>query len=132
MRYSQTLIPTLKEAPAEAQVVSHVLLTRGGYIRKLAAGVYSLLPLGLRVVAKIERIVREELDRAGANEVLLPVVHPAELWKESGRWDAYGPELLRFEDRKKTEFVMSPTAEEAIVELVRRDVRSYRQLPLNL
>jgi prolyl-tRNA synthetase len=132
MRYSQMLIPTLKEAPAEAQVISHILLLRAGYIRKVAAGVYSLLPLGFRVVAKIERILREELARSGAEEVLLPMVHPAELWQESGRWQKYGPELLRIKDRKGADFAMSPTAEEAICELVRRDVKSYRQLPLNL
>jgi prolyl-tRNA synthetase len=132
MRYSRLLIPTLKEAPAEALVASHVLLVRGGYIRKLAAGVYSLLPLGVRVVAKIERIIREELARAGAEEVLLPMVHPAELWQESGRWQQYGPELLRIKDRKGADFAISPTAEEAICDLVRRDVKSYRQLPLNL
>jgi prolyl-tRNA synthetase len=132
MRYSRLLIPTLKEAPAEAQVISHVLLVRAGYIRKLAAGIYSLLPLGMRVVAKIERIIREELNRAGAEEVLLPMVHPAELWQESGRWQKYGPELLRIKDRKNADFAVSPTAEEAICDLVRRDVKSYRQLPLNL
>jgi prolyl-tRNA synthetase len=132
MRYSSMLLPTLKEAPAEAQVVSHVLLMRAGYIRKLAAGVYSLMPLGFRVVAKIEKILREELARSGAQEVLLPMVHPAELWVESGRWQKYGPELLRFKDRKGAEFAMSPTAEEAMCELVRRDVKSYRQLPINL
>jgi prolyl-tRNA synthetase len=131
MRYTQLLLPTLKEAPAEAQVISHILLVRGGYIRKVAAGIYSLLPLGVRVVKKIEAIIREELDRAGAQEVLLPMVHPAELWQESGRWQKYGPELLRFKDRKSAEFCMSPTAEEAIVDLVRRDVKSYRQLPQN-
>ena len=132
MRYSQSLIPTLKEAPADAQVTSHILLVRAGYIRRLAAGVYSLLPLGVRVVKKIEQIVREELDAIGAQEVLLPIVHPAELWQESGRWQAYGPELLRFKDRKGADFAVSPTAEEAIVDLVRRDVRSYRQLPQSL
>src|SRR5256885_5084225 len=132
MRYSRLLIPTLKEAPAEAQVVSHVLLVRGGFIRKLAAGIYSLMPLGMRVVHKIERIIREELTRSGAEEVLLPMVHPAELWQESGRWQKYGPELLRIKDRKGADFAMSPTAEEAIVDLVRRDVRSYRQLPFTL
>src|SRR5579871_5247111 len=132
MRYSRLLIPTLKEAPAEAVVASHVLLVRGGFIRKLAAGVYTLLPLGLRVVHKVERILREELERSGAQEVLPPFVHPAELWQESGRWQKYGPELLRFKDRKGADFVLSPTAEEAIVDLVRRDVRSYRQLPMNL
>jgi prolyl-tRNA synthetase len=132
MRFSKLLIPTLKEPPAEAQVASHVYLIRGGYIRKLAAGVYTLLPLGVRVVQKIERIVRQELDATGAQEVLLPMFHPKELWVESGRWQAYGPELLRIRDRKDTEFAVSPTAEEAIVDLVRRDVRSYRQLPLTL
>src|SRR3954453_18742755 len=132
MRYSQLLIPTLREAPAEAEVASHIFLTRAGYIRKVAAGIYSLLPLGMRVVHKIERIVREELDRAGAQEVLLPMFHPAELWQESGRWQKYGPELLRFKDRKGADFAMSPTAEEAMCDLVRRDVKSYRQLPINL
>jgi prolyl-tRNA synthetase len=132
MRYSQLLLPTLKEAPAEAQVVSHILLVRAGYIRKVAAGIYTLLPLGVRVIKKISTIIREELDRAGAQEVLPPMVHPAELWQESGRWQKYGPELLRMKDRKGAEFCMSPTAEEAMVDLVRRDVKSYRQLPLNV
>jgi prolyl-tRNA synthetase len=132
VRYSRLLIPTLKEAPAEAQVVSHILLIRAGFIRKLAAGMYSLLPLGLRVVHKIERILREELARAGAAEVLPPFVQPAELWIESQRWQKYGPELLRFKDRKGADFVLAPTAEEAFCDMVRRDVRSYRQLPLNL
>jgi len=132
MRHSRLLIPTLKEAPAEAQVVSHVLLVRGGFIRKQAAGIYSLLPLGLRVVQKIERIIREELNRSGAQEILPPFVHPGELWQESGRWQKYGPELLRLKDRKQADFVLAPTAEEVFCDLVRRDVRSYRQLPLNL
>src|SRR5262245_45753211 len=132
MRYSRLLIPTLKEAPAEAQVVSHVQLQRGGYIRKLAAGIYTLLPLGLRVRHKIERILAEELGRSGCQEVLPPMVHPGELWQESGRWQKYGPELLRFKDRKGADFVLSPTAEEALCDLVRRDVKSYRQLPMNL
>jgi prolyl-tRNA synthetase len=132
MRYSRMLIPTLKEAPAEAQVISHILLVRGGFIRKVAAGIYTLLPLGMRVVKKIERIIREELDKSGAQEVLPPMVHPAELWQESGRWQKYGPELLRLKDRKGADFAMSPTAEEAMCDLVRRDVKSYRQLPLNL
>ena len=132
MRYSRMLIPTLKEAPSEAQVASHVLLIRGGFIRKIAAGVYTLLPLGMRVVQKIQKILREELTRAGACEVLPPFVQPAELWIESGRWAKYGPELLRFKDRKGADFVLAPTAEEAFCELVRKDVRSYRQLPLNL
>ncbi len=132
MKVSQTLIPTLKEAPAEAEIPSHILMVRGGYLRKVAAGVYSFLPLGLRVIQKISRIVREEMNRAGAAEVFLPAVIPAELWKESGRWDHYGAQLLRFKDRKGGEFVIGPTHEEVIVDLVRGDVRSYRQLPLNL
>ena len=132
MRYSRLLIPTLKEAPAEAQVVSHILMIRAGYIRKIAAGLYTLLPLGMRVVQKIQTILREELTRAGACEVLPPFVQPGELWVESGRWQKYGPELLRFKDRKGTDFVLAPTAEEAFCDMVRKDVRSYRQLPLNL
>jgi prolyl-tRNA synthetase len=132
LRYSQLLIPTLKEVPADAQVASHIFLVRGGYIRQVAAGIYSFLPMGLRVVNKVARIVREELNRAGAQEVLLPISLPAELWQESGRWQKYGPELLRFHDRKGKDFCIGPTHEEAIVELVRRDVRSYRELPINL
>jgi prolyl-tRNA synthetase len=132
MRLSKTLVPTLKEAPAEAEVPSHILMVRGGYLRKVAAGVYSFLPLGWRVVQKIARIVREEMNRAGAQEVFLPAVIPAELWQESGRWDQYGAQLLRFKDRKGGDFVIGPTHEEVIVDLVRGDVRSYRQLPLNL
>src|SRR5690242_12620245 len=132
MRYAQALIPTLKEVPAEAQVVSHVFLIRAGYIRKVAAGVYSFLPLGWRVVKKIEDIVREEMNRTGAQEVLMPAAVPAELWQESGRWAKYGPELLRFKDRKGADFCIGPTHEEVVVEMVRRDVKSYRALPLNL
>jgi prolyl-tRNA synthetase len=132
VRYSQLLIPTLKEVPADAQVASHIFLVRGGYMRQVAAGIYSFLPLGLRVVEKVEAIVREELNRAGAQEVLLPIAIPAELWQESGRWQKYGPELLRFKDRKGKDFCVGPTHEEAIVDLVRKDVKSYRQLPVNL
>jgi prolyl-tRNA synthetase len=132
MRYSQLLIPTLKEVPSEAVIASHQLLLRAGYIRKLAAGIYTFLPLGLRSVQKIERIVREEMDRAGAQEILMPAVQPAEIWMESGRWQQYGPELLRFEDRKGAPFCLGPTHEEVVTDLVRREVRSYRQLPLNL
>src|SRR3954469_8954075 len=132
MRQSQTLIPTLKEAPAEAEVPSHIFMVRGGYMRKVAAGIYSFLPLGWRVVQKIANIVREEMNRAGAQEVFLPAVIPGELWMESGRWAAYGAQLLRFKDRKGGDFVIGPTHEEVIVDLVRGDVRSYRQLPLNL
>jgi prolyl-tRNA synthetase len=132
MRLSKTLTPTLKEAPAEAEIPSHILMVRGGYLRKVAAGVYSFLPLGWRVIQKISRIIREEMNRAGAQEVLLPTVIPAELWQESGRWDQYGEQLLRFKDRKGADFVIGPTHEETMVDLVRGDVRSYRQLPLNL
>src|SRR5580692_2429080 len=132
MRMSQTLIPTLKEAPAEAEVPSHILMVRGGYLRKVAAGIYSFLPLGWRVVKKVEKIIREELDRAGCSEVFLPAVIPAELWQESGRWEKYGAQLLRFKDRKGADFVIGPTHEEVICALVRDDVRSWRQLPLNL
>ncbi len=132
MRLTKSLIPTLKEAPAEAEVPSHILMVRGGYLRKVAAGVYSFLPLGWRVVQKIQRIIREEMNRSGAQEVFLPAVIPAELWQESGRWDYYGDQLLRFKDRKGADFVIGPTHEEVIVDLVRHDVRSYRQLPLNL
>src|ERR671935_812534 len=132
MRLGKALVPTLKEAPAEAEVPSHILMVRGGYLRKVAAGIYSFLPLGWRVVQKIARIVREEMNRAGAQEVFLPAVIPAELWQESGRWDRYGAQLLRFKDRKGGDFVIGPTHEEVIVDLVRGDVKSYRQLPLNL
>jgi prolyl-tRNA synthetase len=132
MRLSKNLVPTLKEAPAEAEVPSHILMMRGGYIRKVAAGVYSFLPLGWKVVQKISRIIREEMNRAGAQEVFLPAVIPAELWQESGRWDQYGAQLLRLKDRKGGDFVIGPTHEEVMVDLVRGDVRSYRQLPLNL
>jgi prolyl-tRNA synthetase len=132
MRLSKALMPTLKEAPAEAEIPSHILMVRGGYLRKVAAGVYSFLPLGWRVIQKISRIIREEMSRAGAQEVFLPAVIPGELWQESGRWDQYGEQLLRFKDRKGADFVIGPTHEEVMVDLVRGDVRSYRQLPLNL
>ncbi len=132
MDYSKAFLPTLREDPAEAEVVSHRLMLRAGLIRKLAAGIYSYLPAGLRVLRNVERIIREEMDRAGAQEVLLPAVQPAELWKESGRWDYYGKELLRFKDRHDRDCCMGPTHEEVITDLVRREVRSYRQLPVNL
>jgi prolyl-tRNA synthetase len=124
--------PTLKEDPSDADVASHRLLLRAGMIRQVARGIYDLLPLGLRAVRKVERIVREELDAAGCQEVLLPIVSPAELWRESGRWDLYGKELLRIRDRHDRDFCLGPTHEEVITDLVRRDVRSYRDLPLNL
>ncbi|HDR47203.1 MAG TPA: proline--tRNA ligase, partial [Geoalkalibacter subterraneus] len=132
MRYSQYLLPTLKETPSDAEVVSHQLMLRAGMIRKVAAGIYDYLPLGLRSLRKVEQIVREEMDRAGAHEVLMPMVVPAELWQESGRWQQYGKELLRLKDRKQGEFCLGPTHEEVITDIVRNDVRSYRQLPLNL
>jgi prolyl-tRNA synthetase len=132
MRYSQTFVPTLKETPAEAEVVSHRLLLRAGYIRKLTAGVYTYLPFGLAAIRKVERIVREEMNRAGALELLMPMVQPADLWRETGRYEKYGPELLRFQDRHDRESCLGPTHEEVITDLVRGEVRSYRQLPLNL
>jgi prolyl-tRNA synthetase len=132
MKLSQLLAPTLKEDPADAEVVSHRLLVRAGMIRQVARGIYDLLPLGLRVVRRVEAIVREEMNRAGAQEMLLPAVCPAELWRESGRWEQYGPELLRFKDRHDREFCFGPTHEEVVTDVVRREVRSYRQLPLNL
>ena len=132
MLFSRLLIPTLKENPAEAEAVSHRLLLRAGMIRKLASGIYNYLPLGLRVLRKVERIVREEMDRAGAQEVLMPAVQPSELWHESGRWQIYGKELLRFHDRHGRDCCFGPTHEEVITDLVRKEVHSYRQLPLNL
>src|SRR6202142_2324219 len=132
MRLSQTLMPTLKEAPAEAEVPSHIYLVRGGYMRKVAAGIYSFLPLGWKVVQKVQRIIREEMNRAGASEVFLPAIIPAELWQESGRWDQYGAQLLRLKDRKGGDFVVGPTHEEVVCALVRGDLRSWRQLPLSL
>jgi len=132
IRYTQYLMPTTKETPSDAEVVSHRLMLRGGFIQKVASGIYTYLPAGLRVLRKVERIIREEMDRAGAQEVLMPAVIPSELWKERGRWDAYGKELLRFKDRADREFCLGPTHEEVITDLVRRLVRSYRQLPLNL
>ncbi|MEA3466657.1 MAG: proline--tRNA ligase [Thermodesulfobacteriota bacterium] len=132
MRYSQSLIPTLKETPAEAEVASHRLLLRAGYIRKLTAGIYTYLPLGLAAVRKVEHIVREEMNRAGAQELLMPMVQPADLWRETGRYEKYGPELLRFVDRHDRESCLGPTHEEVITDLVRREIRSYRDLPMNL
>ena len=132
MKYSDFLIPTLKEDPADAEVASHKLMVRSGMIRKLAAGIYNYLPLGLRSIRKVENIVREEMNRAGAIELLMPFVLPSELWKESGRWDKYGKELLRFKDRADREFCIGPTHEEIITDIVRKEIRSYKQLPINL
>jgi len=131
MRTSQLLIATVKETPADAEVISHKLMLRAGLIRKLAAGLYTWLPLGLRTLRKVETIVREEMNRAGAQEVLMPAVQPAELWQESGRWEKYGPELLRLRDRHQREFCFGPTHEEIITDLIRNELRSYKQLPSN-
>ena len=132
MRHSQLLVPTVKETPAEAEVISHKLMLRAGMIRKVAAGIYTYLPIGLRVIQKVSQIVREEMNRAGAKEILMPAVVPAELWRESGRWDLYGKELLRLKDRHDRDFCFGPTHEEVVTDVVRKEVRSYRQLPVNL
>src|SRR5262245_1768708 len=131
MRTSQLLLPTLREDPGEAETVSHRLMLRSGLIRKVAAGIYTYLPLGLRIIRKVENIIREEMNRAGAQELLMPIASPAELWQETGRWNYYGKELLRFKDRHERDFCLGPTHEEVITDLFRREVRSYRQLPLN-
>ena len=131
MRTSRLLLATLREDPADAEVISHRLMLRAGFIRQLAAGLYTWLPLGLRTLRKVERIVREEMDRAGGQEVLMPAVQPAELWEESKRWQEYGPELLRLRDRHQRNFCFGPTHEEVITDLVRREIRSYKQLPAN-
>jgi len=132
MRYSQYLLPTLKEIPSEADVPSHQLMFRAGMIRKLASGIYSYLPLGLRAIQKVESIIREEMNRAGAIEVLLPFVQPAEIWQESHRWEEYGKELLRVRDRHNRDYCLGPTHEEVITDIARREIRSYRQMPINL
>ena len=132
MKVSQMLNPTLREAPAEAEIMSHKLMFRAGLIRKVAAGIYTYLPLGWRTVRKIEQIVREEMDRAGGQELMLPIVQPAELWQQTGRWDVYGPEMFRLQDRHGRRFCLGPTHEEIITDLVRAEVRSYKQLPLLL
>ena len=132
MRYLRALLPTLKEAPADASSVSHVLLLRAGFVRRVGAGIYSYLPLGVRVLRKVERIVRQEMDRSGAQEVLLPALLPADYFRESGRWDVFGDTLLRLKDRKGADYHLGPTHEEIITDLARREVRSYRDLPLNL
>ena len=132
MKTTSLLLSTLKEVPADAEIVSHRLMLRAGLIRRVAAGIYTWLPAGLRVLRKIETLIRDEMDHSGAREVLMPAVQPAELWEESGRWGHYGAELLRMEDRHQRAFCVGPTHEEVITDLVRREVRSYKQLPLNL
>jgi len=132
MKASQFHLSTLKEAPADAEVISHRLMTRAGMIRKLAGGVYTYMPVGLRVIRKVEAIIRAEMNRAGAVELLMPVVQPAELWQESGRWEQYGPELLRIKDRHERDFIVQPTSEEVITDVARQEIRSYRHMPKNL
>ena len=131
MRASAFHISTLKEAPNDAEITSHQLMMRAGLIRKLAGGIYNYMPLGLRVIRKIENIIREEMNAAGALELLMPVVQPAELWVESGRWEQYGPELLRMKDRHGRDFVLQPTSEEVITDIARNEIQSWRQLPVN-
>src|SRR5690554_5336077 len=132
MRFSQYLLPTLRETPAEAEVVSHKLMLRAGLIRKAAAGIYTFLPLGYRMVKKIIRIVEEEMDRAGGQEVLMPIVQPAQIWQQTGRWELYGEEMFRLQDRHGRDFCLGPTHEEMITTVVKNEVRSYRDLPLLL
>ncbi|WP_136798048.1 proline--tRNA ligase [Desulfosediminicola ganghwensis] len=132
MRYSQSLLPTLKETPAEAEVISHRLMLRAGFMRKLTSGVYTYLPYGLAAIRRVEAIVREEMNRAGAQELMMPMVQPADLWRETGRYEKYGPELLRFHDRHERESCLGPTHEEVITDIIRRDLHSYRDLPINL
>jgi prolyl-tRNA synthetase len=131
MRASSFFVSTLKDAPADADVISQQLMLRAGMIKKLAAGIYNYMPMGLRVIRKVERIVREEMERAGAIELLMPVIQPAELWMETGRWQKYGPELLRIKDRHERDFIVQPTSEEAVTDIARQEIRSYRQLPVN-
>ena len=131
MRVSQFFISTLKEAPSEAELISHQLMLRAGYIRKLASGLYTWMPLGLRVLRKVEAIVREEMNKSGGIELLMPAVQPAELWQETGRWEVFGPQMLKITDRHDKLFCFGPTHEEVITDIARREVKSYRQLPLN-
>ena len=131
MRTSQFFISTPKEAPSEAELISHKLMLRAGLIRKLGGGLYTWMPLGLRVLRKVESVVREEMDRAGAVELLMPAIQPAELWQESGRWEQFGPQMLKIKDRHDRDFCFGPTHEEVITDIARREIRSYRQLPLN-
>ena len=131
MKASQFFISTQKEAPADAEVLSHQLMMRAGMIKRLGAGIYSYMPMGLRVIRKVEAIIREEMNQAGAVELLMPLVQPAELWEESGRFQTYGPELLRFKDRHERQFIMQPTSEEVVTDIARQELRSYRQLPKN-
>jgi prolyl-tRNA synthetase len=132
MRASEFLLSTLKETPSDAEVISHQLMLRAGLIRRVAAGIYNWMPLGLSVLRKVERIIREEMERAGALEVSMPVVQPGELWEESGRWELYGPELCRLKDRHERPFCLGPTHEEIVTHIARTEIKSYKQLPVNL
>ncbi|MDY4920332.1 MAG: aminoacyl--tRNA ligase-related protein, partial [Phascolarctobacterium sp.] len=132
MRVSKMYAPTLREVPSEAEIPSHQLLLRAGFMRKSTNGMYTLLPLAWRVIKKIENIIREEMDRKGAQEIMMPILQPAEIWQESGRWGAYGAEMIRLKDRHGHEYCLGPTHEEMVTTVVKADVRSYRQLPLNL
>src|SRR5712671_7072502 len=132
MRASRFYLVTLKEAPQEAELVSHKLMLRAGLIRKLGSGLYTWMPLGLRVLRRVEQVVREEMNRAGAVELLMPAVQPAELWQETGRWEMFGPQMLKIKDRHERDFCFGPTHEEVITDIARKEIRSYRQLPLNL
>src|SRR5689334_3444550 len=131
MRTTSFFLSTLKEAPAEAELVSHKLMLRAGLIKKLGSGLYTWMPLGLRTLRKVERIVREEMDRSGAVELVMPAVQPAELWQETGRWDKFGPQMLKIKDRHERDYCFGPTHEEVITDIARKDIRSYRQLPIN-
>ena len=131
MKLTQFFLATIKEAPSEAEVVSHQLMMRAGMIKKLGAGIYTWMPLGVRVLRKVELIVREEMNAAGAVELLMPVIQPAELWQESGRWDKMGPEMMRVKDRHDRDYIVQPTSEEVITDIERQDIKSWRQLPVN-
>lgn len=132
MKASQFFISTLKEAPAEAEIISHKLMIRGGLIRRLGSGLYTWMPLGLKILKKIETIIREEMTRAGAVELLMPAIQPKELWDETGRWDVFGPQMLKISDRHERLFCFGPTHEEVITDIVRKEIASYKQLPINL
>ena len=132
MKTSQFHFTTLREAPADAEIISHQLMMRAGFIKRLGAGIYTYMPMGLRVIRKVESIVREEMNRAGAVECTMPVVQPAELWQETGRFDKMGPELLRIQDRHGRDFIVQPTSEEVVTDIARQELRSYKQLPKNL
>src|SRR3954467_1038994 len=131
MRASRFFISTLKEAPSDAEIVSHKLMMRAGMIKRLGSGIYTYMPMGLRVIRKVEKIVREEMDRSGAIELAMPVIQPAELWQETGRWDKMGPEMMRVKDRHGRDYAVQPTSEEVITDVARSEIRSYRQLPVN-